>query len=209
MDMRQIREENLKIARSLGYPINESLPVLDEVQQIRSLAEATERLLCLYAIVACSYGFPKEQATKWLTREGVVDYLAESEKEYLESNSSKSVNAEKQWLVESLWALAWCVGCHDNLDFSDSCSDNFVQMLPDIAKDAATISFRTRLHLRTESEIAEKTDLAYCLHWAVRNADIKGRKPPGAVPGRVIVERRRTLEWIISQDRWDKVTLDT
>jgi hypothetical protein len=209
MNMREIREANLKIAEGLGYPINEHLPVLDGVNQLRSLSDTTERLLCLYAVVACSYGFPKDKAIKWLVREAAIEHLAESEKEYLHSSSNGAANAQKQWQVESLWALAWCVGCHDNLDFADSCSDSFIQMLPDIAKDTMTEVFRKGLKLRGECEIAAQTDLAYCLHWALRDAEINSHKTPGKVPSNVVVERRRALEWMIGQNHWDEVTLDT
>jgi hypothetical protein len=132
-----------------------------------------------------------------------------NEETYLNSRSNGQDNVSKQWQIESLWALAWCLGVHPNLDFSDSCSDSFVRMLPDIAKDAATSSFRNRLQLREKTEITEKTDLAYCLHWAVRDAEISRKKLPGKVPGQVVVERRRALEWMIGQDPWDEVAMDT
>lgn len=209
MEMQKIREKSLKAARALGYPTNESLPLLDEVERIRSVSESGGRLLCLYAIVACSYGFPKEKAKKWLAKEGLEGFLSEDEEGYLNVRSNGSPDASKQWQVEALWALAWCVGCHSGLDFSDSCSDSFIQMLPDIAKDAATGPFLAGLQLRDNAEIVAKADLSYCLHWAVRDAEITGQKVPGKVPKNVIVERRRALEWMIGQDSWDDVAMDT
>lgn len=209
MEMQNIREKSIKAARNLGYPTNENLPLLDEVDQIRSVSESASRLLCLYAVVACSYGFSKEKAKKWLTREGLNEFLSDSEKAYLETPSNGGLDPSMQWRVESLWALAWCVGCHSDLDFCDSCSDNFIQMLPDIASDAATGSFRAGLQLRDKGEIAAKADLAYCLHWAVREAEITGQAAPGKLPGNVVVERRRALEWMIEQHPWDDVSLDT
>ena len=209
MEMQKIREKSMKAAQALGYPANESLPLLDEVEQVRGVSESIGRLLCLYAIVATSYGFPKEKAKKWLVREELDGFLSKSEEAYLEVPSNGGGDPSNQWKVESLWALAWCLGIHPTLDFSDSCSDSFIQMLPDIAKDTATGSFRSGLQLRDKAEIAAKTDLAYCLHWAVRDAEIAGQKIPGKVPGNVVVGRRRALEWMIGQDPWDEVTMDT
>ena len=209
MEVQKIRENSLKAARALGYPTNENLPLLDEVEQVRNVSESADRLLCLYAIVACSYGFPKEKAKKWLAREGLDGFLSKSEEAYLKVSSKGGGDPLKQWQVESLWALAWCVRYHSSLDFSDSCSDGFIQMLPDIAKDAATGSFRAGLQLRDKAEIVAKADLAYCLHWAVHEAEVTGQKAPGKVPGNVVVERRRALEWMIGQDPWDEVSLDT
>lgn len=209
MTMLEMREQNLNVAKALGYPVNESLPVLDDPEEIRSLSDTTDRMLCLNAVVASSYGFSKNKAMKWLEREGAVNHLAESEKEYLQSESDEMANAQKQWQVEALWALAWCVGCHDQLDFADSCSDGFIQMLPDIAKDESTERFRETLNLRNVPEILQKADLAYCLHWAVRDAETRGHKAPGKVPGNVVAERRRALDWVIAEDQWDDLTLDT
>ncbi len=209
MDTQRIREKSLEAAKELGYPTNENLPLMEVVKQVRSVSEAADRLLALYAVVACSYGFPKDKAKKWLIREGLIDLLTLTEKAYLEAGSRGDLDTTKQWQVEAIWALAWCVGVHADLEFSDSCSDNFIQMLPDIAKDAATDSFRSGLQLRDKAEIASYTDLAYCLHWALRDAEIKGQKIPGKVPGNVVVERRHALEWMIGHDSWDEVTLDT
>lgn len=203
------RELSLAEAKSLGYPINPNLPMLDNVEQCRSTLDITDRLLCLYAVVASSYGFPKERALLWLQREGVVGALSRKEHEYLFRKNEENQDMIIQWQVEALWALAWCIGCHQNLDFGDSCSDSFIQILPDIAKDTPTKEFRRGLRLRKVSEIVQKTDLAYCLHWAIREAELKGLKTPGKVPSNVVVERRRALEWVIGQDGWDELQLDT
>ncbi len=207
--MMSIRKTNLAKANRLGYPINPSLPLLDPVEKCRELSEITDRLFCLYAVVACSYGFSKERALSWLKREGVVDSLSGAENQYLHNKSDTGIDSRMQWKVEALWALAWCLECHPDLDFADSCSDSFIGLLPDIAKDASTKEFRQGLNLRDQAEILSKTDLAYCLHWAIREAELKGVKPPGRVPANVVVERRHALEWVIGQDSWDDVSLDT
>lgn len=209
MQMRRIREDSVKIARALGYPMNPDLPLLDEVKVVRSTSETLDRLLSLYAVVACSYGFSKEAAKGWLVAEGLSGALSEAESVYLDDPSPGHLDTSKQWQVECLWALAWCVGCHDHLDFSDSCPDNFIQMLPDIGAGEPSARFREGLQLREKSEIAAQADLAYCLHWAVRNAELMGQRPPGHIPGNVVVERRRALEWLIGQDAWDEIALDT
>jgi len=209
MDKQKIRNRSLKTARQLGYPTNENLPLLDEVEQVRSTDEAGKRLLCVYAAVACSYGYPKDKALAWLSREDAFEHLADSEREYLNASANRNSNAKWQWQVEALWAMAWSLGCQSSLDFSDSCSDSFIQLLPDIAKDESTKDFQEKLTLRNSAELAAQADLAYCLHWAVRQAQTQNSPTPGKVPGDVIVERRRALEWLISGESWDEVSLDT
>lgn len=65
------------------------------------------------------------------------------------------------------------------------------------------------LSLRSESEIIAAGDLSYRIHWAVINSQIHHKNPPGLVPAYVVVERRRALEWILQENDWDDVVLDT
>ena len=209
INAKEMRKSSLAEAMLLGYPINKNLPLLEDIPKIKGLDEIVSRFLCMYAVVASSYGLPKEKAINWLKEEGLMESLSNREKRYLELDSNLAEKASMQWQVEALWALAWCAGCHDMLDFSDSCDDNFIQLLPDIAKKESKKLFCVNRMLRSKDEILAKLDLAYCLHWAVRDAEIHQRLIPGRVPGSVVIERRRALEWVVSQEAWDEVLLDT
>lgn len=114
-----------------------------------------------------------------------------------------------QWQVEALWALAWAIGFHEALDFSDSCPDNFVTMLPDLKAGVSSEPFLTNLEIRPTGALLAKCDLVYCLHWGIRNAALSARPIIGAVPEGVIRERRRALDWLLSDQAWYEVNLDT
>ena len=62
---------------------------------------------------------------------------------------------------------------------------------------------------RPQEAILSQFDLAYCLHWAVRDAMLKGQAVPGKLSGNAIIERRRALEWVAGEEAWDEVLLDT
>ena len=205
----QIRQRNLTEAHKLGYLTNSNLPLLDEIRSCQSLKSATDRFLSLHAVIACSHGFPKDRAIDWLDRENLLGALTQREKEYVNTKTSPALDASVQWHVESLWALGWCIGCHDEFDFAVVCSQHFIEMIPDIVKGESTKSFAASLKLRGKSEILANADLAYCLHWAVMDAEIRGLAVPGTVSGRVVSERRRALEWMIGDDNWDEVQMDT
>ena len=207
--MEEIRSTNLLKAKRLGYPINEDLPLLDATDYHKDLFDIGKRLLTLYAIVSCSYGFPKDRAKDWLRQEDLIDALSHRESVYLDTLSSPAQNIEKQWNVEAIWALAWAVGCHDVMDFGDSCADNFIQMLPDLKRAASTELFLAGLELRPNAELLEKCDLAFCLHWAIRDAEIRGSPVPGHLPAQAVVNRRRAFEWMLNEESWDDVNLDT
>lgn len=208
MDLRAIRESSWEAAQRLGYPVNPDLPLLDAVDDIRPLEEVLDRTLVLYACVACSYGFPKVKALSWLKGEGLDKAVSGSEREYLESNDERK-KPTFQWQVESLWALTWVAGYHESLDFSDSCSDDFIQLFPDLKSGAPSESFREKANPRDTESVVRTLDLSYCLHWAVREAQLRGETEPGPVPGLVVQERRRALEWVVGEENWDEVSLDT
>jgi len=209
MKKKEIRKQSLSEAARLGYSTNENLPALDSIEPSRTLPQTIDRFLALYGVIACSYGYPKTKVEKWLSQEELSEYLSEREKQYINSETVPAQNSAIQWQIEALWTLAWCLSCHSNLDFSDSCSDDFIGMLPDIAKNESTNNFRDELVLRNSSEILAVADLTYCLHWSIRDAEIHSKTVPGKVPGNVVIERRRALEWMIGNDQWDDVELDT
>jgi hypothetical protein len=108
-----------------------------------------------------------------------------------------------------MWALAWTVGKVDELDFSNACGDDFIDMLPDLRFDERSDALRSGIKLRTVREVEEACDLAYCLHWAIREALRIGARVPGKVQNYVIRQRRHALQWLISEEPWDEVHMDT
>jgi len=82
-------------------------------------------------------------------------------------------------------------------------------MLPDIKNAAPSRAFQAGLKLRSAADLLQAADLAYCLHWAIRDAELNGNVAPGRVPPEVVVERRRALEWMMGDEYWDDVNLDT
>ena len=211
MDAATLRESTKTTVESLGYQFNPNLPILDEVHIQRDCQAISERILSLYACVACAYGFSKATAIEWLSRESLWESLTESEQEFLEGRAEPS-KSTIQWQVEALWSLTWAAGYHNILDFSSPCPDSFIQLFPDLKKWEGTANFKAKCKLRPPEELSKKLDLSYCLHWAICDSKLSGsdsRRGVNKIEGQVIVERRRALEWIISDDDWDEVSLST
>lgn len=207
MDLSSIRERSLKIASRLGFAVNKALPLLDEVEVTKAADEAFRRLLCLHATAACAFGFDRRRARTWLEQEGVWGDLTTAERQFVENGQSNPAQFQVQ--VEGMWALAWALGIVPQLDFGRDCDGGFVMVLPNLKVGQGSDALRSKLNPRTTDEVVAACDLAYCLHWAVREAQLTGSKPPGNVEPCVIEERRRALEWLISDDAWDEVPLDT
>ena len=207
MDLNSVREQSLQAASRLGFAVNKSLPFLGQVKAIRNAEEIVKRLLCLHAVAACSYGFDRAKARVWLERELVFGDLVAAERRFIEEGQGDAVRFKVQ--VEGMWALAWALGMVRQLDFSKDCDSKFVTALPNLKDGEAGDAFLSKIDPRAASEIIAACDLAYCLHWAIRQAQLTGDKPPGRVQPYVVEERRRALEWLLSNEPWDEVALDT
>ena len=73
-----------------------------------------------------------------------------------------------------------------------------------------TANFVTSASLRTKSEILDETDMAYRIHWAVREAQIHKQSPPANLLADVVMERHYALNWLVwYADEWDDITTDT
>lgn len=210
MDTSKIRSQTQILVDSLGYPFNVNLPALDPVTISRKPDEISGRILALNACVACSYGFSRNSALGWLEQEGLGHHLSKYEHEYLHGKDDAK-KAMLQWQVEALWSLTWAASYHNNLDFSRSCSKDFVFIFPDLKNLEPSVNFLTSYSIRSTNEIARMLDIAYCLHWAVREMQIQGKqqKLSRQVHDQVIIERRRGLEWLVGEEDWDDVSLDT
>lgn len=207
IDLAAIRVQSLEIARELDYPVNESLPLLDHPTIARSPDNIVDRLLAMLCVAACAYGFDNQKAADWLSRESKEDLLTDTERRYLTSKIGDRRSFMMQ--IEGMWALAWSINAVPTLDFGKPCAQDFVSRLPDLKGDKSSRPFRGDAELRPASEIVAACDLAYRLHWAIVDAQLTGRKIPGKVEAYVIVERRRALEWLLTDECWDDVSLDT
>ena len=201
------RKQSLETANELGYPINESLPFLDAATVIRSCDEIVDRILAMLCVAACAYGFDSQNASAWLARETSDPHLTPSESRFLQIRTGDPRMFRER--IEGIWALAWSIGVVPDLDFEKPCATNFVLCLPDLKGNKSSAAFRENCMLRPHEQVVSACDLAYCLHWAIRELKLKGMDVPNAVAPYVIIERRHALEWLLTSVDWDDVTLDT
>ena len=207
MDVKKIRDESIQTAKQLGVDVLPSLPLLNSPVEVRSPTEIISRLLAMHAVAAVAYGFDKAKAIAWLNQEVLTDSLTAAEKHFVFEGVGQPSRFQVQ--IEGMWALAWALGIALELDFAKDCDNRFVMMLPNLKQGQSSINFREKTQQRLAEQIGAACDLAYCLHWAVRQAELSGRPAPGNLKPDVVVERRHALEWLLSKEEWEEVSLDT
>lgn len=207
IDLMAIRAHSLSKAEALGYPVNSSLPMLDETLALRPHVEIVTRALALHSVVAASCGLPAKRSLEWLLQEGLIDRLTLREREFLQGHNLNNLAFQLQ--SECLWVFSWVLKSIKILDFDHPCEDHLVTLYPDLLRGESSEKWRSANQLRNIAEIVEACDLAYCLHWAVNHALLERKKLPGRLSSPAIIERRRALEWMLGDMEWDAVPLDT
>jgi Domain of unknown function (DUF4272) len=196
-----------KLASEKGVTIPDSLPLLEDDLTPRDQNEAISRLLCLNATAAVAYGFAKAKAMAWIDRENLATFLMDDERRFLEKGEGIPRGFIMQ--IEGMWALAWALNLVSELDFWKDCASNFDSLFPDLRTRETSSAFRQRAAFRSPDELVSACDLAYSLHWAVRQAEIENKLPPAKLKPYVVVKRRRALEWVLSTEEWNDISLDT
>jgi hypothetical protein len=206
--LQEIRDMSWTAAERLGFPINVHLPLLDADVALRPEQQITDRILAFFATISTSFGFPRTAALEWVRGNGLEHALSEKERAHLTSSSDELV-ASLQSQVDALFALAWILGLIPLMDFESECGESFIRTFPNIENAEAADTLRRKVALRDERQVVAMCDLAYCLHWGIRDAVLRGARPPGRLHPAYLIERRRGLEWAISREGWDEITLDT
>jgi hypothetical protein len=173
----------------------------------RSLHEVIGRILALHATIAVAFSFDGVKAQQWLTDFVALKSLSESEKAFLMTCSEGS--AAVQLRIEALFALTWTLSLVDEISPSKLCPSNLASLLPNLNTWENPDQFARRCQPRALTQIARQADLYYCLHWFIRERRFGPLKGTTALPDYAIVERRRSLEWVLGHDDWDDVSLDT
>lgn len=207
MNLKLVREASLETAKKLGYPINPSLPMLDVPSACRGQSEIVDRILGMNGVAACAYGFSREMAQAWCEREVPPSALTIKEREFLRTGVGDKEQFTFQ--IEGIWELAWTIRLVDVLDFGQPCSSRFVTLLPDLKKSQKGADIRLKASIRPLADLISASDLAYCLHWAIRQIKAGHATLPRNTNPYVIIERRRALEWVLSSYSWDEISLDT
>lgn len=201
--------------RALGVHINEHLPMIeaeDEVE-LRSPNEVLRRLISLWAVVDKAFLGSESQSTKYIIAQEMQTWLSNVERTFLlDEQPYERDSIHFSWQLEALYFLAWCAGLLEcsEVPNNESSVKPILNLFPagDEQPDRLSIAIR----LRDKSEILDRADLLYRLHWAVRNSALAGTGKLEGIDGGVVQEWHRAVNWIIqydSEDDWDQVGTDT
>lgn len=199
------------VLRAESVPVNPHLPMTESESQItlRTPREIADRLRALSIIAALGSGLPQAGARRLIEERGVGPHLSPAERAFLDTaDPSPRDQVQFSWRYEAAWVLFWSLGyVEDHLGAPrDTCD---VDAMTDIIINTPDLD---RQGARSANDVLNEADLIYRYHWAVRQAGIDGKDPPGGLNPGVVMERHHALNWLIGYDEsaeWDDVATDT
>ena len=218
MDYVAIRERSVhRLARwTLPDPGVLPLHADGDFDWVREADGVAARCHAIAAALALQQDATPQRIARALADNDLERWLADDELRFLRhlvgevalpDDERRQIAVDISWREEALWALLWALKLVDDLPPDELCGrDPFYERL---APGMDPSRGRTDVTLRPLPEIATMLDFYYCLHWHARNAQYHGRLwNPKIAPGAVL-ERRRALEWLFQDVRWNDVDLGT
>ena len=176
----------------------------------KSAKETAERITQLYSLIGLTEDeVDNVKIKEWLKKEGLFNSLDTEEQSLFDKKEDELTQDYKiklSWLRESLFALAWSINLVDSFPLPNeevTLTGLFAKMPPSIP----TGDFCMNAKFRKAKEIFFQLDLYYCLNWLIVEHGEKGFI--GSVKKGIVIERRLALEWLVSDEPWNEITLDT
>ena len=200
------REKNNNILRAQNIVVPERLMTRwdDEKIILKDKESICKRAIaCFFVIqIACDIGNGKYEeglnALKpYLEQYGVMDQLNSKEKKILDGTYTMQDAIDMDLAYQADWSLVGSLGLIDDIsDASQVCDCQKAIELVTSCK--TTEEFIAKCNLRSKEEILDMLDLFFRYHWALNESKAKQGVPVGNLNPSVVLERRRGLEWIVT-----------
>ena len=205
------REKNNNILRAQNIVVPERLMTRwdDEKIILKDKVSICKRAIaCFFVIqIACdiandAYDESIKVIKPIMEKFGVLDQLNSKEQRIVDGTYSMQDAIDMDWAYEAYWSLCWSLGLVD--DISDASGVCDCEMAIDFIRSVdSTEEFISKCNLRSKEELLDMLDLYYRYNWAINESTANPGANIGNLNPSVVIERRRGLEWIVSDvDDW-------
>ena len=209
---------SINILKAQGIPYIDELPVIKSSYEIKgkTIDEIAKRAIVL--CICCNFAsellsnkkkrYIKESKkffNKLLDNYNVKDVMTKDER-LLFDKMDKKLAVQISWQFEGFAILLWTLGLIEEVPFPNTLVE------PDLA--TAIVSsceryreFLEKCQLRTTDEVLDLADLTYRYNWYCVESKINEEEP--IMNPEIVMERHRALNWLLSDEKWDKVEINT
>lgn len=194
-----------------GIPVNEYLPKIEEITELSftPVENIRKRAVALSYVLARAFGAPFGLVHDSIKKYSLGNLFSPRELDFInQPNPPKEHSQQFQINVEALWELAWVLGLIPKVSHWGFCENNLVHLIPKPGDDPS--EFLDSSQMRGQEAIYEETDLLFRIHWASRDAYLKGLPEPTGLPEYVIDQRHKAINWVsFGEGLWDEVDTST
>ena len=219
------RANTIEQLKKQGIAYNPHLPFLESSEQVKlkSAEEVKKRafacMMCVQLACSISNGDDYKEALVFVLKEldkWNIPIDAILPKEKLLFHNKYTINdctdeftqqdlVDIVWTYEVYWSLIWALDLITNKELKNAkevCNTERAIAISGIGLPSDK--------LRNIEKILDMLDLFYCYHWACVEKQIKPETNIGNLNPEVVIERRKGLEWLISEEKdWNDISLDT
>ncbi|MCR5608580.1 MAG: DUF4272 domain-containing protein [Lachnospiraceae bacterium] len=215
--LKKRREKNNHILEEFEISTSDKLLCYfsDDEVSLRDIKDVAKRAVtCFFTVqIACdiandSYQESIEFFKPLYDSFGLTDCLNSKEKRIYDGSYSEQDAIDMDWAYESFWALCWCLSLVDDITDADGICD-CMEAISFVKGTNSIDEFLEKCTLKSKEEILDMHDLYYRYNWAINNAKVNPDASIGDLDSSVVIERRRALEWILTDiDDWYDLSLD-
>lgn len=202
------REKNNKIISKKNISINDKLMTYwkDDEVILKDKETICKRAITSFFVIQIACDIGKGNYEKGLNyfkplleKFGFIDQLNSKEKRIIDGTYSQQDAIDMDWAYESYWALCWCLGLVEDIsDVNNICDCQ--KAIQFVMSCKTTEEFMKKCNLRNKEEILDMLDLYFRYNWAINDTKVNPEATITDINPSVIVERRRGLEWIVSDE---------
>ena len=219
--MTDLRLENISICLDAGFKPASSLPTEFD-RELRPSIEIAQRLNAIKALILWlmvpQESLENDKILVFIDKNNLKDFMNEEEKGFLSlARDDEQARNSIGWKFENAWSLAWYFGYKEpGITGQMMSGEQMQEILKDFScpLNESIEEWVKGKETLSQEKLLQKEDLFYCLHNAVRSAQLGGETIPKDFDpmgnGGVIHERRHALTWMLSKGiSWEETDLST
>ena len=212
------RLKNNEFIKKQGIACYDDLPLVESSAEVKlkSIYEICNRVFTSFFAIQVAIDINNdnyEESINYFKPKiedlNLSQYLNQKERRVFDGTYTRQDAIDLDWEYEALWSLFYALGLVDDIKNGGMlCDCEYIINTMISCKNVKDL--KSRAKLRDIEEILDMLDLYYRYDWACTEKRINPNTNIGNLnPGNVI-ERRRGLEWLISdEDDWYNISLDT
>ena len=213
------KEQSIEKLKLYGVDYIEDLPVTYTVSEVKmkGLEKIARRYIANIIAIQVAFDILEENDfeesvsffSDLLDKYGVKEDLFSNEIAIFEGAATKEECVNLTWQYESINVLSWILGLNDKLEYPNNMC-NTEKLISFVVRCENLESFIKKCKLIDIENILDELDLEYRYHWALVDNRINPTTNCGGLDEEIVVERRRALEWVFSDENdWNYFSLDT